>query len=37
MVKTGKRVAGDDMRMSDALWERVEPLLHTGCQWKSMP
>ena len=27
MAKKGKRVVGDEMRMSDALWERIEPLL----------
>ena len=27
MAKKGKRVVGDEMRMSDALWERIEPFL----------
>ena len=42
MTKSGNRVAGDDMRMSDALWERIEPLLPLdemgpkgGRPWKS--
>ena len=27
MTKSEKRAAGDDMRMSDAIWERTESLL----------